>query len=339
LPNMATTTAASMSVAIPTSRLHRGGKATVSDNNAFTLPEPYSHFPTPPNSISPSLPPVPNPVTASADSDIDVPDIVTAASTAPAHHHHQLKAAPGTSLLAETTGAITPALLAKYHLPEILLKHGPLAIRHLTAHLISAIPGFSSIPPAKQRRLVVGALEGRGGVSGSEGEAGGVNGEVVFEKVGWGRWDARVKSDPPRSHRGISPAASDHSNFVKTRVGVVGTSYTGESGIFVQSEEEEGDESMGSEGVEGEEEEEDGVDRMSLDESSSSEDGEDEEDGDVTDEEDWAQMGAAMLRNQVGSPVSPTGGGFDSLPTAWGASARAREEREAVEALVKLSSV
>ena len=334
---MATTTT-SMSVAIPTSRLHRGGKATVSDNNAFTLPEPYSHFPTPPNSISPSLPPVPNPVTASADSDIDVPDIVAATSTAPVHHLP--RAAPGTSLLAETTGAITPALLAKYHLPEILLKHGPLAIRHLTAHLISAIPGFSSIPPAKQRRLVVGALEGRGGVSGSEGEAGGVNGDVAFEKVGWGRWDARIKSDPPRSHRGISPATSDHSNFVKTKAGVVGTSYTGELSIFVQSEEEEGEESMDSEGVEGEEEgEEDGVDRMSLDESSSSEDEEDEDDGDITDEEDWAQMGAAMLRNQVGPPISPTGGGLDSLPTAWGASTRAREEREAVEALVKLSSV
>jgi len=332
---MATTTT-SMSVAIPTSRLHRGGKATVSDNNAFTLPEPYSHFPTPPNSISPSLPPVPNPATASADSDIDVPDITTTTGTTPVHR--LLKVAPGTSLLAETTGAITPALLAKYHLPEILLKHGPLAIRHLTAYLISAIPGFSSIPPAKQRRLVVGALEGRGGVSGSEGEAGGVNGDVAFEKVGWGRWDARMKSDPPRSHRGISPAASDHSNFVKTKAGVVGTSYTGESGIFVQSE-EEGEESMDSEGVEGEEGEEDGVDRMSLDESSSSEDEEDEDDGDVTDEEDWAQMGAAMLRNQVGPSISPTGVGLDSLPTAWGASARAREEREAVEALVKLSSV
>ncbi|KAG0123997.1 putative Sin3 binding protein-domain-containing protein [Tuber indicum] len=336
MATITTTTATSMSVAIPTSRLHRGGKATVSDNNAFTLPEPYSHFPTPPNSISPSLPPVPNPVTASADSDIDVPDIITTTSTTPVHH--QLKAAPGTSLLAETTGAITPSLLAKYHLPEILLKHGPLAIRHLTAHLISAIPGFSSIPPAKQRRLVVGALEGRGGVSGSEGEAGGVNGDVVFDKVGWGRWDARVKSDPPRSHRGISPATSDHSSFVKTKAGIVGRSYTGESGIFVQSE-EEGGESMDSEGVEGEEEEEDGVDRMSLDESSSSEDEEDEDDGDITDEEDWAQMGAAMLRNQVGSPISPTGGGFDNLSTAWGASVRAREEREAVEALVKLSSV
>lgn len=176
-------------------------------------------------------------------------------------------------------------------------------------------------------------------MSGSEGEAGGVNGDVAFEKVGWGRWDARIKSGPPRSHRGISPATSDHSNFVKTKAGVVGMSYTGELGIFVQSE-EEGEESMDSEGVEGEEEgEEDGVDRMSLDESSSSEDEEDEDDGDITDEEDWAQMGAAMLRNQVGPPISSTGGGLDSLSTAWGASARAREEREAVEALVKLSSV
>ncbi|RPB28345.1 hypothetical protein L211DRAFT_751284, partial [Terfezia boudieri ATCC MYA-4762] len=76
--------------------------------------------------------------------------------------------------------AITPSLLAKHYLPGILLQHGPLAIRHLTAYLIASIPGFSNIPPAKQRRLVVGALE-----------AGGVNGDVIFEKVGWGRWDAR----------------------------------------------------------------------------------------------------------------------------------------------------
>lgn len=77
-------------------------------------------------------------------------------------------------------------------------------------------------------------------------------------------------------------------------------------------------------------------------------------DDDMTDEEDWANMGAAMLRQQGVSPITsdgwsnsyvrsppifstinPEGNNFFESP----AEKRAREEREAVEALVKLSSV
>ncbi|KAH8153236.1 uncharacterized protein LAJ45_02823 [Morchella importuna] len=386
---MATSTTVSIPAAITisnlSSRLRRGGDATVSSNNAFPHPDHVDakyHLPTPPTSISPSLAPVHRFKQSCSvgdrqgvtDSDVDVSDIgVGGVSKLPTTESHNLG-----PQLSEAAGAITPALLAKYHLPGILLQHGPLAIRHVTAHLISNIPGFSTIPPAKQRRLVVGALEGRGGVSGSEGEAGGVNGDVIFEKVGWGRWDARLKDDLPRdregtSSRGLSPATSVLSTSVSTygaksngmfrSNGFLSatsmnhsTSYTGESGIFVQSEEEASDLSEDPDTMEQDENE---ADMMSLDEQAS-----EEEDADMTDEEDWAQMGAAMLRRQAGSPVTSDGFlsgfagspavGYGSMPT-WQAKAssfyssngyddstaalRAREEREAVEALVKLSSI
>ncbi|TGZ79124.1 hypothetical protein EX30DRAFT_117243 [Ascodesmis nigricans] len=152
----------------------------------------------------------------------------------------------------DSSGAITPTLLAKHHLPGILLDHGPMAIRYITAHLIQTLPGFSAIPPARQRRLVVGALEGRG-VDNS-------NSEVIFEKVGWGRWDARRKGDPPRERQQAT--------------------YSGETGVFIQSEEDE-DVEM--------------IDVHNESETASS-DEEMEEDDDMTDEEDWAQMGPEALR-------------------------------------------
>ncbi|KAI5847772.1 putative Sin3 binding protein-domain-containing protein [Morchella snyderi] len=345
---MATSTTVSIPAAITisnlSSRLRRGGDATVSSNNAFPHPDHVDakyHLPTPPTSISPSLAPVHKFKQSCnvgdrqgvTDSDVDVSDIgVGGVSKLPTTESHNLG-----PQLSEAAGAITPALLAKYHLPGILLQHGPLAIRHVTAHLITNIPGFSTIPPAKQRRLVVGALEGRGGVSGSEGEAGGVNGDVIFEKVGWGRWDARLKDDLPRdregtSSRGLSPATSVLSTSVSTYGAKSNGIYTGESGIFVQSEEEASDLSEDPDTMERDENE---ADMMSLDEHPS-----EEEDADMTDEEDWAQMGAAMLRRQAGSPITSDGflsgsNGYDDSAAAL----RAREEREAVEALVRLSSI
>lgn len=362
-------------------RLCRGGDATVSSNNTFPHPDHVDakyHLPTPPTSISPSLAPVHGFKLSNSlrdrqgvtDSDVD--SDIGGSTLVPTTDSHGL----GHDLIAEAAGAINPALLAKYHLPGILLQHGPLAIRHLTAHLISNIPGFSSIPPAKQRRLVVGALEGRGGVSGSEGEAGGVNGDVIFEKVGWGRWDARTKGDPPRDRegtgsRGLSPSSLASTYGVKSNKmfrsnGLLSatamnhsTSYTGESGIFVQSEEEVSDHFY--EDLEAMEQDDNEVDMMSLDENDSSGPSE-EEDADMTDEEDWAQMGAAMLRRQAGSPITSEGClsgspavGYGSVPS-WQAKCagfyqpgetfndtatalRAREEQEAVEALVKLSSI
>jgi hypothetical protein len=255
--------------------------------------------------------------------------------------------APMFHLLAETSSAITPALLAKHHLPGILLQHGPLAIRHVTAYLIASLPGFSAVPPAKQRRMIVGALEGKGGPSGPAGEVGGVDGDVIFEKIGWGRWDARRKGDPPRSSA-AGPSASLPVPVVakggRLASGsprddaVHSVSYT-ESGIFLQSEEE------GSHDV-------DMDDAMFMDEDSPSDASEDD---DMTDEEDWAQMGAAALRRQADSPITSDGwaNSYAKSPASGFALLRnngamiiespelkrAREEREAVEALVRLSSL
>lgn len=153
-------------------------------------------LPTPPASISPSLPPQafkdqvaaapPTPPShAVVDSDIDLQDAVEHARAS--DKGHSIDAGALASL--DTHGAITPTLLAKHHLPDILLGHGPLAIRHVMGFLTTSVPGFSGIAPAKARRLVVAALEGRGGV----------NDDVMFEKVGWGRWDAHRRGQPSRS--------------------------------------------------------------------------------------------------------------------------------------------
>ncbi|KAK6402691.1 DNA-binding proteins Bright/BRCAA1/RBP1 and proteins containing BRIGHT domain [Elasticomyces elasticus] len=85
----------------------------------------------------------------------------------------------------DAAGAITPAMLAKHHLPGIMLGNGPRPIRYVMGELTQTVPGFSRIPSAKARRLVVAALESRSG--------GGVDGNVMFSKTGWGRWDAHVK--------------------------------------------------------------------------------------------------------------------------------------------------
>lgn len=141
-------------------------------------------LPTPPNSISPALPPhglkaqLQKARLTPIDSDLDLQDGQDEAAGV----HGSPRSSPY-----DSAGAITPMMLAKFHLPEILLSHGPLAIRHIMGYLTTSVPGFAGIPPAKARRVVVSALEGRGG----GGEGGGLDGDVEFEKVGWGRWDAR----------------------------------------------------------------------------------------------------------------------------------------------------
>lgn len=192
--------------------------------------------------------------------------------------------------------------------------------------------------------MIVGALEGKGGPSGVMGEVGGVDGDVIFEKIGWGRWDARRKGDSPSSlaagpvslpvpvarteNVGRVPSGSPRDDMLHS------VSYT-ESGIFHQSEEE------GSHDVDME-------DAMFMDEDST----DTSEDDDMTDEEDWAQMGAAALRRQADSPITSDGwaNSYAKSPASGFVQhhraiiiespeqKRAREEREAVEALVKLSS-
>lgn len=139
--------------------------------------------------------------------------------------------------------------------------------------------------------------------------------DVVFEKVGWGRWDARRRGEPARERQQEQQ-------------------YPVETGVFLQSEEDE-DVEMGD---------------VQVDSETETSDEEMEDDDDMTDEEDWAQMGAEVLRMHGGSPISSDGWGASygspgpvvwkrTVPMAHFDQKRTQEEREAVEALVKLSSV
>src|SRR5256885_6159971 len=65
------------------------------------------------------------------------------------------------------------------------------------------------------------ALEGKG----NSGEGAGRDGDVQFEKVGWGRWDARIKGQPPRDRQpnNISPPASMPSSYSQGGLHIPGT--------------------------------------------------------------------------------------------------------------------
>ncbi|PGH17316.1 hypothetical protein AJ79_01200 [Helicocarpus griseus UAMH5409] len=279
-------------------------------------------LPTPPNSLSPNmhpqgfkrhhhsnLPESPPYVPLHVDSDIDLQDAVDHAKSQDQHHTTPL-VAENLSFL-PGSDAISPGMLAKHHLPDILLTHGPLAIRHIIGYLTTSVPGFSRIPPAKARRLVVGALEGRG-VGGEGAEP---DGDVEFEKVGWGRWDARRRNQPGHSGDGpSSPPGSVPSSYSHERIqipgsrkirdvsGQYGSSMAGDSVVFSHSDFDYRDhEDITMLEHEADKMSLDGDDRVSY--CSSSETPEDEipmdgdwDEADITDEEDWAQIGAAALR-------------------------------------------
>ncbi|KAK5664059.1 hypothetical protein OQA88_273 [Cercophora sp. LCS_1] len=325
-------------------------------------------LPTPPNSISPPLPPhglkaqLQKARLEPVDSDLDLHEDQNGAGDSPPAGY-------------EVAGAITPAMLAKFHLPDVVLNHGPMSIRHMLGCLTVAVPGFAAIPPAKARRLVVAALEGKGNGSGR----GGVDGDVEFIKVGWGTWDARRKNQPGGSapsgagaQRRSSPSSLTP-NFIPIskgagrkgfplRVAASGSSAGGGwSAAFSHD-----DRSMHMPEHE--------ADNMSLDGSGSASCSEAPDDDvvmnddpeDLTDEEDWAAVGAAALRassyqartgrDGFSNSVYTPGGGFRSLSatagmarppqfrnidfsaSALGAPSDA-QEREAVEALLRLGSV
>ncbi|KAA6407119.1 MAG: Sin3 binding [Lasallia pustulata] len=374
---------AGMTASVNIPKPHDGGFWTGRDSFAAvaarSLPtkKQSGMLPTPPNSISPSLPPhafhdkgrtstvppTPPAGPTHVDSDIDLQDAVDHAKAQDQPQRGlSLSHHPGNLAGLDAAGAITPGLLAKHHLPSILLSHGPLAIRHIMGHLTTSVPGFSGIPPAKARRLVVGALEGRG----SGGEAGGLHGDVDFEKVGWGRWDAKQRGHPRRSRSrpGLStsqPTPPHHPSPPPSTP----------PSLASCSPDSERDSSGLSRSSEAENE----ADKMSLDgadESCSSSDapGGDEdvapedEVGDVTDEEDWASIGAAALRlgslsrmetaDEVEFAGQGVAGGVaepEPLPLQqgqgmgmeWsgfgGGGGEQEQEREAIEALVRLSEV
>lgn len=309
-------------------------------------------LPTPPNSISPALPAhglkaqLQKAKLEPIDSDLDL---------------HDNASSPGRSLspaALESAGAITAPMLAKYHLPEILLNHGPLAIRHIMGYLTTSVPGFSGIPPTKARRLVVGALEGRGG------EGGGAEGDVEFDKVGWGRWDAKRRGVASRTRQGTPPSSYGSAIPISKTGGRGARGSMAEEAFHFSHDDNDMHTMMETE-----------ADKMSLDGSASASCSEAPDDDvvmnddpeDVTDDEDWAAMGAAALRadsypnmaavqssGDVRSPNIALMGGLRTFSVSSGmarppqptnldisalACASDAQEREAVEALLRLGSV
>lgn len=307
----------SASVDIPSPHARRDSLTAVT-TGATSKKKQAGILPTPPNSISPDLPPhrhlatqplrVPG-TSPTLESDIDLGDDNT-----PQAQRNALNAEALDSLGdLDSAGAITPGMLGKHHLPEILLNHGPLAIRHIMGHLTTSVPGFSRISSAKARRLVVAALEGRG--SGLEC---GADSDVIFDKVGWGRWDARLKGQPPREQANVTPPRSLPSSYSHPYSQPSGSEHYGSSVPYSaglsHSEQEYEDHDM----LEHE------ADKMSLD-------GNDDVyasseapmmdidlgEGDVTDEEDWASMGAAALRaRSLPTSGRAPGGGHLYQPVA-----------------------
>ncbi|KAI1490615.1 putative Sin3 binding protein-domain-containing protein [Biscogniauxia mediterranea] len=332
---------------------------------ARSVPVTRTHpLPTPPNSISPSLPPhglkaqLQKARLDPIDSDLDL-------------HEGADSHSVGSSY--ESAGDITPALLAKFHLPDILLNHGPLAIRHIMGYLTTSVPGFAGIPPPKARRLVVAALEGRGQGHGVEG--GGVDGDVEFEKVGWGRWDAKRRGQPARDATS-RPSGEDNSGPYPTSIPI--SKATGRalerSRLTVRATSNSVSASFSHDDRDMLENE---ADKMSLDSldgpaSASCSEAPDEDmimnddPDDATDDEDWAAVGAAALRAaSYSSPAEARQGsqylsshvynssGFRSFSgtgmlreprldnidlDALAASSDA-QEREAIQALLQLGSV
>ena len=269
---------------------------------------------TPPNSMSPDMP-----AQASHQRGHSVPsiDIGTEAGGDSISEHSAdlddvcLQDKVGTPLSRgalsglDAAAAITPSMLAKHHLPGIMLGAGPRPIRFVMGELTHCVPGFSRIPPAKARRLVVAALENRNG--------GGVDGNISFSKTGWGRWDAHVKGSsrdsgvgsfpdghlsPPQSERG-SYAMSHGDSAVhmpgprlpsRYRDQRSGGSWTASS--FREEDELEMDLDIP----------EDEADKMSLDGASDNDDSID----DATDDDDWAAVGPEVLRKaSLPTPGAP----------------------------------
>lgn len=336
-------------------------EAHVSDRSAIAAGPPFHVLPTPPNSISPALPAhglkaqLRKAKLDPIDSDLDLQDNAGTSFRRPL-----------SPVAHDASGAITSLMLAKCHLPEILLNHGPLAIRHIMGYLTTSVPGFSGIPPTKARRLVVAALE-----AASRGDGAGLDGDVDFAKVGWGRWDARRRgsttaaadgppSTPPRETVGGIPILAPGTRRPQARtMSAMDVSAADELMHF--SHDDGLMHAMESE-----------ADKMSLDGSASASCSEAPDDDvpvrddpeDVTDDEDWAAMGAAALRADSypsmaayhGQPPDLPGPGAMRFFSASSGMARPPppgnlaalplgdappdvQEQEAVEALLRLGSV
>ncbi|OTA91562.1 hypothetical protein M434DRAFT_75995 [Hypoxylon sp. CO27-5] len=367
---MATMASATAARDIPkTSHLSRDNLTAVAAARSVPVTRTHS-LPTPPNSISPTLPPhglkahLQRAKLDTVDSDLDL--------------HEGADHSPIGSPAFESAGTITPALLAKFHLPEILLNHGPLAIRYIMGYLTTSVPGFAGIPPPKARRLVVAALEGRGQGHGVEG--GGVHGDVEFKKVGWGRWDAKRRGQPTRDAVSRQSVGEGVSGPYPTSIPISkGAGWKADRSRLNARATSNGNSAAFSHDDRDVNMMENEADKMSLDSldgpasasCSLAPDNEDmimnDDPEDATDDEDWAAVGAAALRaNSYSSPTEARQGtnylssrvynscGFRSFSGNTGmlreprldnidldalAASSDAQEREAIQALLQLGSV
>lgn len=204
---------------------------------------------------------------------------------------------------AEDDPAIAPTTLTKAYLPALFMQHGPCAIRQITQHLALNNPTFGALGQGKQRRLVVRALEnGKGS---------------VFEKVGWGRWNAIERNSPGQFTPEAPPVGKDDS-LLTARLrssGVPGMPQRGVDSYPPPSSLPAHQEfmfspSMSIHEVTGDHREDDAdIDPLDLD----------MDDDSATDEEDWKSMGAEALRTRA----SPAIGSYQgSLAGSYGGSPR-----------------
>lgn len=263
---------------------------------------------TPPNSVSPELAAHLNPGSGHSPPPMDIEqDMDTQSQTD--HEHDMAETAPtarmplsrGALSGLDAAAAITPSMLAKHHLPGIMLGNGPRPIRYVMGELTQTVPGFSRIPPAKARRLVVAALESRNG--------GGVDGSVTFSKTGWGRWDAHVKGSlrdsavgsyeghpsPPQSERG-SYALSHNDSAVHMPGPRAPSGYREHHSSSWNSIREEDELDMDMDVLEHE------ADKMSLDGSEHADDSSDS--GDSTEEDDTPAPSSRQGR-RAPIPIAP----------------------------------
>ncbi|DAA78407.1 TPA_exp: Uncharacterized protein A8136_4383 [Trichophyton benhamiae CBS 112371] len=296
------------------------------------------------------------------DSDIDLQDTEDRRVPSSAAVASAAASAAASKGKADVSGDITPAMLARHYLPDILLAHGPLAIRHIMGYLTTSVPGFAMIPPAKARRLVVAGLEGKASLSANADSMD--DGEVEFEKVGWGRWDAYRRGQHKREGENHHTATERAGHVNHHHLPLPHYYAPADSPIFSHSDFNQNQDI-------------DEADKMSLDDDSASQprmycsssaseepdimDG-DWDEADMTDEEDWANIGADALRAQsLGQEPSMSasvyargcgygyghsygyGGGPSSSALAKAAPIAMPggnvEERAAVEALLQLGSM
>lgn len=264
---------------------------------------------TPPDSISPDLPAHAvvgsfqslDPISLASEGDAPEPDELDDVEEKEKSLPMGMPLSKGALSGLDASAAITPVMLAKHYLPGIMLGNGPRPIRYVMWELTQSVPGFSRIPPAKARRLVVAALESRHG--------GGPDGNVAFCKTGWGRWDAHVKGSsrdsgvgsfndghmsPPRSERSSYAMSNDDSGVHMRGQRLTSRYRKQRSGASWQDsslrEEDELAMDLDLDGPENE------ADKMSMDGDESVEDGDSSSMNDDTDDDDWAAVGPEALR-------------------------------------------